>query len=155
MTKAKKIILILSVIAMMAIVGIISWSYGFRQGINAGQFTSSMAEMMLANKHMEDQFENASCDGVRQSINEYLQAIEDNKNADGGTSYYSELMIGHLRLARIEEHLGNIVEKERRIALAKQACLNRKWKDCSEETITIFSKKIEDKYPIACLKDKK
>src|SRR5574341_62977 len=159
MKKWKRILLAVAGIALVAIACFISWSYGFRQGIRAGGLTSSMAELMLANQHMSDQMANANCEGVKQAINDYLKVIEKYKDVKDGliteTTYYGDLMLGHIRLARIEEQLGNFAEKGKHMALAKEACAHRKWPDCSEEKLIWFAKRIEEKNPIACLSNEK
>ena len=155
----KKVLIICSAIILVAIACIISWSYGFSQGIRAGGLTSSMAELTLINQHMTDQMGNASCEGTKQSINDYLQIIEKYKNVKDGfiteTTYYGDKMLGHIRLARIEEYLGNSAEAQKHMAIAKEACTHRKWKECSEEKLVSFTKRLEEKYPIGCISDKK
>jgi hypothetical protein len=159
MKRWKKILLLLAAILLVAIACIISWSYGFRQGIRAGGVTSSMAELMLGNQHMADQMANANCESVKQAINDYLKLIEKYKNIKDGliteTTYYGDLMLGHIRLARIDGQLGNSAEKTKHMALAKEACAHRKWPDCSEEKLIWFAKRMEEKNPIACLSNKK
>lgn len=159
MNKWKKILIVFAGLALVAIACFFSWSYGFRQGMHAGGFTSSMAELMLANNHMADQMANANCDGVKQSINDYLKLIEINRGKDDvfmtETTYYGDLTLMNLRLARIEEHQGNQEEKRRHLAIAQEACAHRKWKDCSEEKLIWFSKQMEKNNPITCLSNEK
>ena len=155
MNKWKKILLIIAVLLLATAACFFSWAYGFRQGIKAGGLTSSMAEMMLANQHMTDQFINATCDGVEQAINDYLKVLEKHRGKDDilltETVYYGDEMLGHMRLARIEEHQGNQNEMERHLAIAQEACAHRKWPDCSEEKLRWFSERLEKNNPITCL----
>ena len=159
MTKWKKILLFFVGIALVTIACFMSWSYGFRQGIHAGGLTSSMAELMLANQHMGDQFTNANCEGVKQAINDYLKLIEKNRGKDDvfmtETTYYGDLMLGNIRLARIEGHQGNTDAEKRYLSIAQEACAHRKWPDCSEEKLIWFSRRLEEKNPIACLSKEK
>ena len=159
MKKWKKALLLLAGIALFAIACFISWSYGFRQGIRAGGLTSSVAEIMLANQHMADQMAHADCEGVKQAINDYLRLLEKYKEVKGSlisdTVYYGDKMLGHVRLARIEAHMGNDAEAQKHMAMAKEACAQRKWKDCSEEKVLLFGKRLEEKNPIACLGNEK
>jgi hypothetical protein len=159
MKKWKKVLILVSAIAVFGVACVISWSYGFRQGIRAGGLTSSMAELMLANQHMPDQMANASCEGVKQAINDYLKVIEKYKDVKDGiiteTTYYGDQMLGHIRLARIEDHLGNHDEKAKHLAIAQEACAHLKWKDCSAEKIISFAQRLEEKNPIACLANEK
>lgn len=154
----EKVLILLSVIAVVVIACFISWSYGFRQGIRTGGLTSSMAELMLLNNHME-QMTNANCEGVKQAINDYLKVIEKYKDVKDSivsrTTYYGDQMLGHVRLARIEEHMGNHAEAQKHMATAKEACAQRQWKDCSEEKLLWFAKRFEEKNPIACLANEK
>lgn len=155
----RKILIAASALAVVAIACFISWSYGFRDGIRAGGFTSSMAELMLANQHMADQITNASCEGVKQSIDGYLKVIEKYKDVKDRffteTEYYGDKMLGNLRLSRIEGHMGNSSQAEQYMDIAKDACTHRKWNDCSVEKLLSFAKRLEEKNPIACLGNEK
>lgn len=159
MKKWKTVLLCLAGIVLVAIACFISWSYGFRQGIRAGVFTSSMSELMLLNNHMEDQMANANCEGVKLAINDYMNILEKYKDVKDSfiseTAYYADKMLGHVRLARIEEHMGNYAEAQKHMAIAKEACSHHGWKDCSEEKLVLFSKRLEEKHPIACLRHEK
>ena len=118
-----------------------------------------MAELMLLNNHIEDQMTNADCEGAKQAINDYLKVIEKYKNVKdsliSGTSYYSDQMLYHVRLARIEKHMGNHAEGQKHMDIAKEACVQLKRQDCSEEKIIWFAKRLEGKHPIACLANEK
>ncbi|MBI5639853.1 MAG: hypothetical protein HZA17_05445 [Nitrospirae bacterium] len=155
MKKWKKILIILASATLVTIACVISWSYGFRQGIQAGGLTSSIAELMLANNHMADQMTNANCQGVKQGINDYLKTIEkykDNKDAlITETTYHGDIMLGHIRLALIEDYQGNKEGYARHLAIAKEACSHRKWTDCSEQKLIWFSKRLEERNPMTCL----
>jgi hypothetical protein len=156
----KKILLAVVGIALVAIACFISWSYGFRQGIRAGGLTSDIAEFTLLNQHMHDQLANANCEGAKQALNDYLKHLEKYKGAEGSlisdpTVYYGDKMLTHMRLARIEEHMGNHAEAQKHMTVAKEACAQRKWEDCSEEKIVSFGKRWEEKNPIGCLSSKK
>lgn len=155
MNKWKNIFIIIAGLALVASACFISWSYGFRQGIKAGGLTSSIAELMLVNSHVEDQFSNANCEGVRQAINDYIKLIEKYKNKDDvlltETVVYGDLMRGNLRLARIDRHEGKESERAQHLAIARAACAQRKWTDCSEEKLLWFSKRTDQNHPIACL----
>ena len=153
----KKILLILVGLPLIGIACFFSWAYGFREGIKAGGLTSSMAEMMLANQHMRDQFTNATCDGVKQAITDYLKVLEQYKDKDNTlitkTVYYGDVMLGYMRLARIEEHQGNREAAKRDLTIAQEACAHRKWSDCSEKKLRWFSERLEKNNPISCLSD--
>jgi len=155
----KKVLILFSAIAVVAIACFISWSYGFRDGIRAGGLTSSMAELMLANQHISDQMANANCEGVKQALNDFLKLLEKYKDVKGSfisnTVYYGDKMLTHVRLARIEEYMGNSAEAQKHMAIAKEACAHRKWKDCSEEKLVSFAKRLEEKNPIVCLGNEK
>jgi hypothetical protein len=159
MTKWKKILLILAVFVLVVIACYLSWAYGFREGIRAGGLTSSIAELSLANQHMADQYTNANCEGVKQAINDYLIVLEKYKGKDDilltETVYFGDLMLGHMRLARIEEHQGNQEAKKKHLAIAQEACARRKWPDCSEEKLRWFSERMEKNNPITCLSKEK
>jgi hypothetical protein len=85
--------------------------------------------------------------------------LEKYRNVKGtlitNTSYYGDKMLCHIRLARIENRLGNHTEEAKHVEMAKEACAQRKWTDCSEEKIIWFAKRIEEKNPIACLANEK
>ncbi len=157
MTKWKKIIIVISAIAVLVVACFLSWSYGFREGIHVGGFTSSMAEFALSSQHMGDQLANANCDGAKQAIVDYLNTVEKYKNVKNGiiteSSYQADKMLGHMRLALIEEKQGNQSEKMRHLAIAKDACIARKWEDCSEEKLSMYVRRFLEKNPVACLKN--
>lgn len=159
MNKWKKILILIAGIVLVAVACLFSWSYGFKQGLKAGGLTSSIAELMLANQHMSDQMINADCEGVKQAINDYLKLTEKYKDKDDvlmtETTYYGDLMLGNIRLARIEKHQGNQEAEKKHLAIAKEACSHRKWKDCSEEKIISFAKRLEKNNPITCLPNEK
>ena len=155
MNNKKKLLLGLFGLALLVIACYFSWVYGFRQGLQVGGLTSSASELMRANDHMADQFANAKCEGVRQSINDYLKLVEKYSNKDNilftETDALGDLMRGNLRLARIDKHEGNETERLKHLTIAKNACAQRKWADCSEEKLILFSKRTDQNHPIACL----
>ena len=159
MNKWKKILLLFAGLVLVTAACFLSWSYGFRQGMHAGGFTSSMAELMLLNNHIEEQMANANCEGVKQAINDYLKVIEKYKDVKdsfiSGTTYYADEMLGHVRLARIEKHVGNLAYVQKHMEKAKEACVQLKRQDCSEEKIIWFAKRLEERHPIACLANEK
>jgi hypothetical protein len=156
----KKISLVLVLIAFVAIACFMSWSHGFREGIRAGGLTSNIAEFELLNQHMTDQLANANCEGAKQALNDYLKHLEKYRDVEGSlisdpTVYYGDKMLTHVRLARVEEHMGNRAQAQNHMAMAKEACAQRKWEDCSEERMVSFAKRWEQKNPIGCLSNKK
>jgi len=58
MTISKKILLSFSILIIIGVVSIFSWSYGFKQGIRAGGVSSSLAEFYLFHEHVTDQLSN-------------------------------------------------------------------------------------------------
>ncbi len=156
MKKSTKVLIAISVIAVFVVGCFFSWFYGFREGLHAGGFTSSMAEFALANQNMADQLANANCDGAKQAIVDYLNTVEKYKNVKNGiiteSSYHADKMLGHMRLALIEEKQGNQAEKTRHLDIAREACTARKWEDCSEEKLMMYASRFQEKNPIACLK---
>jgi hypothetical protein len=155
----QKLLVLLFAIAVVAIACFMSWSYGFREGIRAGGLTSNIAEFELLNQHMTDQLANANCEGAKQALNDYLKHLEKYRDVEGSlvsdpTVYYGDKMLTHVRLARIEEHMGNHAQAQKHIAMAKEACAQRKWGDCSYEKMVSFAKRWEEKNPIACLSSK-
>jgi len=159
MRKWKRVLIVLCVIAVMAIACFFSWSYGFRACIHAGGLTSNMAEFTLLNQHMTDQLANANCEGVKQALNDYLNHLDKYKGVEGSfisdTVYYADKMLTHVRLARIEKHMGHHAEAQKHMTIAKEACAQRKWEDCSEEKMVSFAKRWEEKNPIGCLSSEK
>ncbi len=157
MKKSTKVLIGVSAIAVLVAACFFSWSYGFREGLHAGGLTSSMAEFALSSQHMADQLANANCDGAKQAIVDYLNTVEKYKNVKNGiiteSSYHADKMLGHLRLALIEEKQGNQVEKTKHLTIAREACNARKWEDCSEEKLMIYVERFLEKNPMACLKN--
>jgi hypothetical protein len=159
MNTTKKILILIAAIVLISLSGILGWYYGFKSGIQAGGMTKSMADFTLINDHLTDQLANASCEGAKKALIDFIQILERNRNLEGSlvteTSYYVDKMMTHIRLARIEKQLGNKDEEIRHIKIAKEACASRKWPDCSTEKIMTFTKRAETKSPIACLVNEK
>jgi hypothetical protein len=156
----KKIAFVIAALVVVVVACFLSWSYGFRKGMIAGGITREMAEVGYFLGHMEDQVTNADCEGAKQAISDFLKLLEKYKDIPYGlitteTSYYGDKMLGHIRLARIERQLGNQTEATKQMELAKEACVHRKWKDCSEEHMISVTKHRDQKQPIACLANEK
>lgn len=156
MKKWKKILIAVSAVVVVALAYIIGNFNGFKQGLSAGGVTTSMAYFMTANDHMTDQMANGTCEGLRESINDYLKQMEKLKDIKNNlfvteSSYNGDKMLSHMRLAKIEEHIGNNTERANHIRIAQEACANRKWKDCSEEKLLDIEKRFAKNHPIACL----
>ena len=160
MKRWRKILFVLAAIAVAAIGCFMSWSYGFREGMRAGGLTSNLLESALLYQHIADQFANANCEGVRQALYDHLKHLEKYRDVKGSnismpTVYYGDKMLTHIRLARIEAHMGNPMQAQKHMAIAKEACAHQKWEDCSDEKMISFAKRVEEKNPIACLSNKK
>jgi hypothetical protein len=156
MRKRKIILLALSAVILIAISLTIGFLYGFRQGIRAGGLTRSGLEFMKAEEYMLAQFSNADCEGVKVALKDYLALLEKYKNAEGflisGKGYYIDVMLVHTRLARIAKGLHNEPEAQNHFKLALEACAQTNWKECSEDKLIQFTRRSEEKNPIACLK---
>ena len=155
MKRWKRVVFSIILLVLVIVACILSWSYGFRKGLLAGGLTREIAELTLIEKHMADQMANAGYEGAKQAIVDYLEMLGRLKGVEGAiitkTSYHADIMLCHVRLARIEKRLGNNQEAARHIQIAKRACIARNWKDCSEEKMILFSQRNERKFPIACL----
>jgi hypothetical protein len=157
MKKVTKISIILLIILILAIACAVCWYIGFKQGVRSGGLLIHVAEIMSAEQHISDQFENANCEGVKQAIQDYLYIIEKYKDVDDSilsdTVYYADKMISHLRLFKIEEYMGNKEESVEQMKLACDACMNRNWKDCSEDNLISYINRLDEKRSIACLEN--
>jgi len=159
MTKGKKILIGVSVTVLFAIGCFASFFYGVRQGTRVGGMAASVAEVWLFHEHMADQLANADCEGAKKVLREHLALIEKYKDVEGslffGTMYYADKMLDHTRLSLIEKKLKNDTAAKNHMKIAIEACTQRGWKDCSEEKLISFSKRLEEKNPIACLESDK
>jgi hypothetical protein len=155
MTKDKKILISIVLVVLIPGLCVISFIYGFRQGIEAGGLSSSLGEFLVFQQYMDAQMANADCAGAKRAINDYLDLVTKYKDKDSSfiksTTYYGDKMLGHARLSRIERHLKNYTEADSQMEKAMEACSLRNWSDCSEAKLIIYSKKLEEKNPIACL----
>lgn len=156
MTKGKKILFVVTT-AVFVIAVIISFFIGLKQGIRVGGLSSSLSELIRLQQQITEQMANASCDGVKQAVNDYLNLIERYKGVEEVfiTSYYSDKMIAHLTLARIDNYLGNHKEATKHMELAQEACVHRYWEDCSTERLIEYSKQHGNNHPLACLENNK
>ena len=64
-------------------------------------------------------------------------------------------MLAHLRLSKIESHMGNEKAASKHMERAREACAYRKWEDCSEANLISFTERLDEKFPIACLAHEK
>ena len=156
----KKILFVLAVIAVAAIACFMSWSYGFRKGMRAGGLASNLLESAMLHPYITGQLANANCEGAKQALYDYLKHLEKYRDVKGSiismpTVYDGDKMLTHIRLARIEEHLGNSMQTQKHMAIAKEACAQLKWEDCSDEKMVSFAERLEEKDPIGCLSNKK
>ena len=159
MKKKEIALFVAAAITLLAIACSISWSFGFKQGIRTGGFTSSMVEIVTLQQYLDDQFENADCEGVKQALHEKLVLLNKYKNVEDSISsdtvYYYDFMLTHVRLAQIEKHIGNDDTARKHLDLSKDACANLNWQDCSEEKLFSVAEKLGEKHPIACLENAK
>jgi hypothetical protein len=107
----KKIVLVVAALVVVTIACFLSWSYGFRKGMIAGGITREMAEFYTFAGYMDDQLTNADCEGVKQTINDFLKLLEKYKDVPGGliteTSYYGDKMMSHIRLASVKDQVNS------------------------------------------------
>lgn len=98
---------------------------------------------------------NADCEGAKKALLEHLALLEKYKGVKdsliSGTVYCVDKMLDHTRLSRIEKQLGNEAAAKHHMKIAIEACTQCGWKGCSEEKLISFSKRLEEKNPIACL----
>ncbi len=159
MTKRKKILLGISVIALFVIACGVSYFWGYKDGIFASRFAAmgiDVAQFSLTYQHMVAEMANADCEGVKKALNEYLDLLEKYKKVEATfivspRSYLADKALTHARLARVERHLGNSKEASNHLKLAIEACTQLKWKDCSGEKLISITKSTEQQNPIACL----
>lgn len=157
MTKIKKIAFGIVSLLLVGTACIFSWYYGFRQGLRAGGLTASMAEEMHNLELYAEQLRNANCEGAKRAIIDHLSMIEKYKNIEGslssGKTYFMDKMLDHTRLSVIENHLGNKQLSEEHMDIALESCKGLQWKECTEEKLLYFERRIDEKNPIACLSD--
>lgn len=155
MTKTRKYILIALVLIVFIGSCFFCWIYGFKQGLQAGGLSSSMAEFTLKEMEYKGQVANANCEGVKVVLNDRLDLLEKYKHVENGfiteTGYHMDRMLIHVRIARVEERLGNTREKKKHMAIAEKECNQIHWDDCSVEKMVWFSKETEKSNPINCL----
>jgi hypothetical protein len=68
MTKRKNMLIVILFLALVITSSVLSYFYGFRQGIRTGGVTATMAEYWFFHDHMTDQMANADCEGVRKAL---------------------------------------------------------------------------------------
>ncbi|HID02470.1 MAG TPA: hypothetical protein EYP18_04585 [Desulfobacterales bacterium] len=155
MTKTKKYILVIVIIFVFIGSCVFCWTYGFRQGLRAGGFTSELAIFSLMELELSGQMVNANCEGIKIALQNHLAYLENYKDVENSfiteEMYHMDKMLLNVRLARIEEHLGNISKKKEHVEIAQEACSHIHWDDCSEEKMVWFSKETEKSNPINCL----
>ena len=114
-----------------------------------------MTEFMAFREYFLDQLLNADCDGVKQALNDRLEILESYRDVEEGflsaTVFFAEKMLIHTRLARIHKALKYQGEARYHMKLAKEACVQRGWEDCTEDYLIQHSKRLEGNHPITCL----
>jgi len=134
-----------------------SFFVGYRNGERAGGQAGGAAEAQRLERHLNDQFGNAGCEGVKTALLDGLQYLERYRNVgDGGISetvYYGDKMLLNIRLARVEAFLGNEPGMRERLDSARAACMKRNQKDCSDKNLLIISDRLQASMPIACLEN--
>jgi len=160
MKKLTKSLIIIAAVILLIIACAVCYLLGLRQGLRAGHLTAELAEFTLMHQHIDDQMANANCPALKETLNEYLALLEKYKDFEHGlilsrTAYYGDKILTHARLARIERKLGNEREAENHMKLAVEACKDHGWRDCSEDKIVSFTRKIEEENPIGCLSNSK
>jgi len=158
MRKWKTVLFILLGIALVALSFFMGSLIGFQKGFSAAGMTSSTAELWLFHDHLTRQMANADCEGLKNTLNDFLAILDKYKDVEGAlvsskTVYYGDNMFTHGRLALIERKLGNEAAAQEHIKAALEFCAKQDWKECSADKIFSTIKRIDQKNPMACLSD--
>ena len=157
MKKSSKFSLIITISALFIFTIIASYKIGVKQGIQYGRTSSSIGGLIRLEQQITEQMENANCDGLKKALINYLVLIENYKEDEDLTIrkylYHQHKMIANLVIAKIEEREGEGQKALRHLELAKEACVDRNWDDCTTERLDQYAKDYIKEHQIACLKN--
>ncbi len=133
--------------------------WGYREGVVAGGFSASMAELQLSKDGMSLQMNEGSCDTVKKTINAHFVLMDKYKGKNElimpNHTYNADKFLGHMRLFLIEQHEGNSIEADKQLKAAASACKQAEMKDCSEASILRMAENMKVRQPMACPSSKK
>ena len=157
MKRSSKLSLIIIISALFIIVVVASYKIGVKQGIKYGRTYSSIGGLIRLEEQITEQMENANCVGLKKSLNDYLVLIKNYKEDEDLTIrkflYHQHKMIAHLIIAKIEKSEGKNQKSMKHIEMAKEACVDRNWDDCTTERLDQYAKDYIKDHQIACLKN--
>lgn len=129
--------------------------WGYREGVVAGGFSASMAELQLSRDGMYLQMNEGTCDTVKKTINAHFVFMDKYKGKNElimpNHTYNADKFLGHMRLFLVERHLGNSIEAEKQLKATASACKQAEMKDCSETSILRMAEMMKVRQPMACL----
>ncbi|WP_243373125.1 hypothetical protein [Geotalea sp. SG265] len=132
---------------------------GYREGVVAGGFSASMAELQLSRDGMSLQMNEGSCDTVKKTIKAHFVLMDKYKGKNElimpNHTYNADKFLGYLRLFLVERHEGNSIEADKQLKAAASACKQAEMKDCSEASILRMADNMKVRQPMACLSSQK
>ena len=146
------------VIGVICMLGL-GFFWGYREGIVAGGFSASMAELELSGERMALQLKEGTCENAKKTTSEYLVFQEKYKGKNElimpERTYNADKMLSHMRLFLIERHEGNAKEADSHLKAAIDACQHAEMKDCSEKNVLRMAETWNKRQPMGCLSSQK
>jgi hypothetical protein len=129
------ILLLLSI----CISGSVCWYFGLRQGVKMAGYTREMANYFSGRNYLSLQFENGSCEAVKEALLEYDEKLELLKKINDPWydehSYKVDKIFGHARLYLVESKLQHTESANKNMELSIKACKDAKWEECTKEKL--------------------
>ena len=133
--------------------------WGYREGLVAGGFSASMAELQLSSDGMALQMNEGTCETVKKTINAHFVFMDKYKGKNElimpNHTYHADKMLGHMRLFLVERHEGNTIDADKQLKATASACKQAELKDCSETSVLRMAEKLNERQPMACLSTRK
>jgi hypothetical protein len=137
----------------------LGYFWGYREGLVAGGFSASMAELQLSADGMALQLKEGTCETAKKTIIAHDNFLERYKGKNNlilpDHTYHGDKMLGHMRLFLIERHLGNQIEAEKHLKAAAVACQHAGLRNCSEANVMRVAEKWNQSQPMGCLSSQK
>jgi hypothetical protein len=144
------------ILLLIFISGSVGWYIGLRQGINTAGITREMLSYFEGVDYLKLQFQQGSCETVKQAILDFEKKADLRKNTKDPwydeRGYYVDKTLSHGRIFLLDNKLNNRESAKIHLNQAINACEKAGWQECTEEKIVWAINEISKKAgQIACL----
>jgi hypothetical protein len=127
----------------------------FQDAMKKTNLLGSLGVTGMFHEYLKVQLEQGSCSEAAEALLSYERMLDQFKGQDGALvsdSFSSfERVTTYVRLAKIARKQNEDVRASEYLSVAKKACDEAKWPDCSEQSIMAKTEMIDRKIHIKCL----